>query len=261
MLRATPASRADPAPEADARGRSCSRRTRSRPDRLSAPAEPDYAWTGYVRAPEPRPRRRDHHASISRSWSSASSPAPRSSSRATRSAGRPPPRPARPVNEEQALRPVLGRLPRHHRALRRRRRRSQDDHRGRDPRHDRVPRRPVFVVPVLGGLPQEPPGHLRPVRGHRRRDVGAQPPRVGGDCTPLGPDCQLVIVKPIEGSPADKAGHRGRRRRDRHRRRHGRGPDGRRRGREGARAQGHDGDADGRSEAPSRPARSRSSAT
>ena len=28
----------------------------------------------------------------------------------------------------------------------------------------------------------------------------------GAGCTPLGPDCQMVVVKPIDGAPADKAG-------------------------------------------------------
>jgi carboxyl-terminal processing protease len=28
----------------------------------------------------------------------------------------------------------------------------------------------------------------------------------GAQCTPLGPDCQMVVISPIEGAPADKAG-------------------------------------------------------
>ncbi len=95
---------------------------------------------------------------------------------------------------------------------------------------------------------QEPPGHRRPVRGHRRRHRRPRrPTALAAQCTPLGPDCQMVvIVKPIEGAPADKAGikagdvvteidgaERGR-------------PLGRRCRRQGARSKGHHRDPDRR---------------
>ena len=38
-------------------------------------------------------------------------------------------------------------------------------------------------------------------------EIGTQKPDgTSSDCTTLGPDCQLVIIAPIEGSPAEKAG-------------------------------------------------------
>ena len=76
---------------------------------------------------------------------------------------------------------------------------------GRDPRHDRVPGRPVFLVHDLGRVPHQSPGNQRTVRG-----IGAEIATQASDgsqgCTTLGPDCRLLITNPIEGSPAKLAG-------------------------------------------------------
>lgn len=39
-------------------------------------------------------------------------------------------------------------------------------------------------------------------------EIGTQPADGSSDCSTLGPECRLVITRPLEGSPADKAGLR-----------------------------------------------------
>ena len=52
-----------------------------------------------------------------------------------------------------------------------------------------------------------PAGPLRPVRGDRRRDRRRGRRRAQtSDCATLGADCILIVVSPIDGSPAEKAG-------------------------------------------------------
>ena len=58
--------------------------------------------------------------------------------------------------------------------------------------HDRRARRPVLRLPHLGGVPREPAGHQRPVRGHRRRDRDARRRTGRRAARTLGSDCRLV---------------------------------------------------------------------
>ena len=53
-----------------------------------------------------------------------------------------------------------------------------------------------------------PPGHQRRVRGHRRGDRDAGRRRRRRAARRSAPDCRLVIVAPLAGSPAAKAGLR-----------------------------------------------------
>ena len=86
--------------------------------------------------------------------------------------------------------------------------RPRDDRPGRHPRDDRVARRSVLVVPDLGRVPLQPAGHRR--RSSRASAPRSRPGRADGTqgCATLGPTCRLVIVAPIGGSPAEKAGLR-----------------------------------------------------
>ena len=52
----------------------------------------------------------------------------------------------------------------------------------------------------------EPARDRRPVRGDRGRDRARRAPDGTEGCSPLGTACHLVVTKPLEGSPAEKAG-------------------------------------------------------
>ena len=65
---------------------------------------------------------------------------------------------------------------------------------GRDPRHDRVARRPVLLLPDVGRVPPEPAGDQRPVRGDRRRDRDAGAPTGRRAARRSGRTAVLVIV-------------------------------------------------------------------
>ena len=114
--------------------------------------------------------------------------------------------PGTPICEAEAFQPVLGHVPHDHRALRRRRGRPRGPHPGRDQGDDRRPRRPVLLVPDLRGVPPQPAGDQRPVRGHRRRDRDAGPRRRAGlrDARPRLPARDRR--RRSTGSPAEKAG-------------------------------------------------------
>ena len=117
--------------------------------------------------------------------------------------------------------------------------------------------RPVLDVPDVRRVQAQPRGLSRRVRGHRGDDRDRRRGRRRPRRAPtLGPDCRMVIVAPIAGSPAEKAGllagdivtaidGEPRRRADARR-----GP------RQGPRAEGHDGRADDRARRR-RPARHR----
>ena len=89
---------------------------------------------------------------------------------ATRSAARPAPSPARRRRTSDAFQPFWDT----YHAITDRYAGGEVDRRradpGRDPGDDRRARRPVLGVPHVGGVPPEPAGHQRPVRGDRRRD-------------------------------------------------------------------------------------------
>ncbi len=86
---------------------------------------------------------------------------------------------------------VLGHLLRDHQPVRRWQRGPQGADRGRDPGHDRSPRRPVLAVPEPGRLQGVAPGHRRTVRGHRRHDRNGRCRRD-----------DLVLFHPRAGLPA-----------------------------------------------------------
>ena len=84
-----------------------------------------------------------------------------------------------------------------------------DAHRGRHPGHGRVGRRPVLVVPQPGGLPGHAQRHLGHVRGHRRGDrLGRRRRERCATAPRSGPNCHLVVIAPLDGSPAEAAGLR-----------------------------------------------------
>ena len=138
---------------------------------------------------------------------------------------------------------VLGCLPLDRRALRRWRGGPQRPRAGRHQGHDRRPRRSVLLVPHVGGVPRQPAGRQRPVRGDRRRD---RVRGVGRDAGLLDPGPGLP---PRDRLPDRRvSGQGGRapagRPRARDRRRPARRPDRRRRPGQDPRAQGHHGDPD-----------------
>ena len=115
--------------------------------------------------------------------------------------------PARRQREDR-LPAVLGHVPHDHRPLRRRRGRPDAIVQGAIRGMIDSLERPVLVLPDLGRVPREPAGHQRRVRGDRRRDRDAGLRRHAGLFARSGPTCRLVIVAPIGGSPAEKAGLR-----------------------------------------------------
>ena len=84
-------------------------------------------------------------------------------------------------------------------------RRPRGDHPGRHPRDDRALDDPYSSLPQLRRVPPTPRGHQRRVRGHRR-EIETKPPTGRQGCATLGPDCRLLIIAPIAGSPAEAAG-------------------------------------------------------
>ena len=157
---------------------------------------------------------------------------------------------------------VLGHLRGDRGPLRRRRRRPGGAHRRRDPGHGRGARGPVLRLPDARGVPVRAcrtcPASSR---GSAPRSARGRRPARRSDCATLGPDCILIVVAPLEGSPAEKAGLQagdailaGRRRRARR-------PDGRRGPRQGPRQEGHDGRPDDPARDRTTRSTSRSSAT
>src|SRR4029453_14973844 len=81
-------------------------------------------------------------------------------------------------------------------------------------------RRSVLGVPDPGGVPLGAAGPVGPVRGDRRRDrdaLGVRPDQRLRDAwpgahphrrraAPFVPEALLIVVAPLEGSPAEKAG-------------------------------------------------------
>ncbi len=111
-----------------------------------------------------------------------------------------------PRHGSRALRPVLGRLRVDHEELRRRRR-PGEARPGRDRRDDRGARRSLFLVHEPGGAPASPRVDRRRVLGRRGGDHHAPDRRGRRRPAPRSvPTCRLVVVAPIDGSPAERAG-------------------------------------------------------
>ena len=167
------------------------------------PVEPD-AWTGDVRAPEPRPRGgiTTVHLSIVVVGLLAGAALFLSGFSLGRQAAT---TPGTPVSEEQAFVPFWDA----YRAV-------TEHYAGGD-----VERKTIIEGAIRGMIEAlgDPYSSYLSSEEYRRSlqgisgqfegvgaEMSARATEGGGDCTPLGPACQLVIVKPIEEAPADKAG-------------------------------------------------------
>ena len=148
----------------------------------------------------------------SRSW-----PAARCSSPASRSAAQSALTPGTPSGDADAFQPFWDTYSRDHRPLRGRRRRPQVARRGRDQGDDRRARRPVLAVPDLGRVQGLAAGDLAASSRASARRSGRSTGRAApSSCSPLGADCRLAVIAPLdrlagrEGRAA--AGRRDRRR-------------------------------------------------
>ena len=135
----------------------------------------------------------------SRSSSSPSWPAPRSSCRATRSGGGRRPNPGTPASEQAAFQPFWDT---YHTITDRYAGGAVDRetaHPGRDPGDDRVARRPVSPSYLTSDEYRQ---SLQGISG-QFEGIGAEIATQAADgtqgCTPLGPACHLVVTEPIEG--------------------------------------------------------------
>ena len=166
--------------------------------------EPTYAWTGYVRAPEPRPRGgiTTVHLSIVVVGLLAGAALFLSGFSLGRQAAT---TPGTPVSEEQAFVPFWDA----YRAV-------TEHYAGGD-----VDRKTIIEGAIRGmiealGDPyssylssEEYRKSLQGISGQFEgvgAEMSARATEGDGECTPLAATCRLVIVKPIEESPADKAG-------------------------------------------------------
>ena len=182
------------------------------------PIQPDAtADADPLRAPScPRPpavtvgarsrRRRSRSVPIVRSPSGRrSSPGGACSCRATRSAARPPIKPGTPGPRQAAFQPFWDA----YHTITERYAGGEVDRKalieGAIRGMIECPRRPVLVVPELRGVPPSLQGISGQFEG-----IGAEIATEAADgtqgCTTLGADCRLVVIAPIEGSPAEKAG-------------------------------------------------------
>ena len=98
---------------------------------------------------------------------------------------------------------------------------------GRHPGDDQRAGRPVLGLPDLRRVPRQPARDQRPVRGDRRRDRRRRRRTARRAARRSAAACRLVVTKPLEGSPAEKAGVDDRRHRGLGRWHGARRPDGR----------------------------------
>ena len=170
-------------------------RTARHADAAATPdAAPDPERPARGGVPRSRPRRaptaldplgRDRHRRGPRRAAPCSCPATRSGSQSAA-------QPGTPASEDAGVPAVLGHLPH-----------VNDRYAGGDVDRNALIQGAIKgMIDALGdpysayltsrGVPRQPAGHQRPVRGDRRRDRDAGRRRAPQGCATLGPDCRLV---------------------------------------------------------------------